>query len=55
MTVAMGIGPWLPIQPTAALVTTPKADCAEPSSDEATPARAPEGAIATEVAKEVGQ
>src|SRR3954462_425514 len=52
ITVAIGSGPWLPTQPTAALAATPNADCVAPSSDEAAPARSPNGAIATEVAFE---
>src|SRR4051812_12288666 len=49
MTVAIGTGPRLPIAPTAALAMTPNADCVAPRSDDATPARSPNGAIATEV------
>ena len=52
MTVAIGTGPRLPIQPTAALAATPNADCVAPRSDDAAPARSPKGAIATEVALE---
>src|SRR5438874_8588454 len=52
MTTAIGTGPWLPSAPTPTLVSTPNADCAEPRSDEATPARSPNGAIATDVAFE---
>src|SRR5919199_2765537 len=50
MTLAIGTGPRLPIQPTAALAATPNADCVAPRSDDAAPARSPNGAIATEVA-----
>src|SRR5436190_18374543 len=52
MTIAIGTGPRSPSRPTVTLVSTPKPDCAAPSSDEATPARSPKGAIATEVALE---
>jgi len=52
MTTAIGTGPRLPTQPTAALASTPNADCVAPRTEEAAPARSPKGAIATEVAFE---
>src|SRR5919206_4074080 len=52
MTTAIGTGPRLPTQPTAALASTPNADWVAPRSDDAAPARSPKGAIATEVAFE---
>src|SRR3954463_5627250 len=46
-TVAIGIGAGASIAPTAALASTPKSDCDAPSSDDAPPARAPKGSMAT--------